>query len=179
MGDVGFSNSVSDSCGREPPVTSVNNVAYFIKSDGDLGIGYYVYYDSYGYIRRARTTSSMRGSYGRMAVSTATALSADIPTDKIAAHGLLHLCVYRVPGWCRLRRQPHQCLVFLRARKSPDTHTHNQYYAHFIYPNGVVTSGFNDYLYIDSSYGVYPHKFKYHYREINSRLRHLWKERRE
>ena len=35
---------------------------------------------------------------------------------KIADHGLLHLCVHRVPGWCRLRRQPHQCLVFLRAR---------------------------------------------------------------
>lgn len=32
---------------------------------------------------------------------------------------------------------------------------------------------------IDYSYGVYPHKFKYHYREINSRLGYFWKERRE
>lgn len=31
----------------------------------------------------------------------------------------------------------------------------------------------------NGSYGFYPHKFKWHYREINSRLGHLWKERRE
>ena len=30
------------------PVTGVDNVAYFMRPSGDVGIGYYVYHDSYG-----------------------------------------------------------------------------------------------------------------------------------
>ena len=59
----------------------------------------------------------------------------------------------------------------------PPNTIRSDYVAYLVNSSGDV-SYFNG-INVDFSYGVYPHKFKYHYREINSRLGHLWKERRE
>ena len=64
------------------------------------------------------------------------------------------------------------------------TGVHQHHLAEFIYVLQLYVFLCNrrrkyDYICSRIFLRVYPHKFKYHYREINSRLGHLWKERRE